>query len=106
MPCRCPKTDSRRIVVVGDTGCRIKVLANGAGDPIQDCANPEAWPWPRIAAAAARTRPDLVIHVGDYHYREYCDDAERCRSVIAHGVVVNYGWTGWDADFFAPAAAC
>jgi len=98
-----PKTDTRRIVVLGDTGCRIKVPADGKADPIQDCANPDAWPWQKIAAAAARTQPDLVIHVGDYHYREYCDDPERCAPLVAKGLVVSYGWTGWDADFFSPA---
>ncbi len=99
-----PKVDSRRIVVLGDTGCRIKVPAIGKADPIQDCANPEAWPWPKIAAAAARTRPDLVVHVGDYHYREYCDDPERCRPLLEKGTVIGYGWAGWNADFFTPAA--
>ncbi len=99
-----PKAGTRRIVVLGDTGCRIKVPANGKSDPIQDCANPQAWPWAKIAAAAARTQPDLVIHVGDYHYREYCDDPKRCRPLLEKGMVVSYGWAGWNADFFTPAA--
>lgn len=92
-----------RIAVVGDTGCRIKVPARGGGDPIQDCADPAAWPWPDVAAAAARLAPDLVIHVGDYHYREYCEDAGRCAALQAAGTTVGYGWTGWEADFFGPA---
>ena len=100
-----PKRDTRRIVVVGDTGCRIKVPASGQGDPIQDCANPEAWPWPKIASAAARTQPDLVIHVGDYHYREYCADAQRCQALWEQGTIISYGWAGWNADFFTPAAS-
>ena len=95
---------TRRIVVLGDTGCRIKVPAKGAGDPIQDCSDPHAWPWARIAAAAASTDPDLVIHVGDYHYREYCEDPLRCDRIIKNGTVVGYGWGGWQADFFTPAA--
>lgn len=93
-----------RIVVLGDTGCRIKVPASGPGDPIQDCRSPEAWPWARIAMAAAREQPDLVIHVGDYHYREYCNDPVRCGQLKEQGVVVSFGWAGWQADFFAPAA--
>jgi hypothetical protein len=97
------KTDTRRIVVLGDTGCRIKVPADGKADPIQNCANADAWPWQKIAASAARTQPDLVIHVGDYHYREYCDDPERCTPLVEKGLVVSYGWAGWDADFFTPA---
>ncbi len=98
------KPNSRRIVVLGDTGCRIKVPASGKADPIQDCTDPQAWPWARIAAAAARTQPDLVIHVGDYHYREYCDNPERCGALQQKGTVIDYGWAGWNADFFTPAA--
>lgn len=99
-----PRSSPQRIVVVGDTGCRIKVTASASSPPIQDCASPGAWPWPRLAAAAARTHPDLVIHVGDYHYREYCNDPAQCAPVRDQGVVVGYGWRGWNADFFTPAA--
>jgi hypothetical protein len=104
-PMPMPHADPRRIVVVGDTGCRIKVPASGVADPIQDCASPTAWPWQRIAAAAARTQPDLVIHLGDYHYREYCDQPALCAPLHAEGVPIGYGWAGWNADFFSPAAA-
>lgn len=99
-----PVAAARRIVVVGDTGCRIKVAFSGQGDPVQDCTDPAAWPWPRLAVAAAAQKPDLVIHVGDFHYREYCDDPAVCAALAAKGVVVSYGWAGWSADFFAPAA--
>src|SRR5258705_6143216 len=54
---------ARRIVVIGDTGCRLE------GRAIQDCGNPTAWPFGTIAARAAAKRPDLVIHLGDYYYR-------------------------------------
>jgi predicted phosphodiesterase len=102
-PLAMPKAQVKRIVLLGDTGCRIKISANGKGDPLQDCSSPEAWPWARIASAAAREKPDLVIHVGDYHYREYCDDPKQCAELIKRGGVVSYGWPGWQADFFAPA---
>ena len=48
-----------RIAVVGDTGC----------GTWQDCADPAAWPFARLAEQAAGAGPDLVIHVGDYVYR-------------------------------------
>ena len=54
----------KRIVVIGDTGCRLK------GDNVQDCNDPAQWPFAAIARLAAARHPDLVIHVGDYHYRE------------------------------------
>ncbi len=37
---------------------------------VQACNDPAQWPFERVADAAAATAPDLVIHVGDYHYRE------------------------------------
>ncbi|MCM8620691.1 MAG: metallophosphoesterase [Candidatus Accumulibacter sp.] len=99
-----PGTDHpQRIVVIGDTGCRVKVPADSPGDPIQDCSSPTDWPWQRIALAAARTQPDLVIHLGDYHYREYCKQPALCSRLRENGVVVGYDWAGWHADFFAPA---
>ena len=54
----------QRIVVLGDTGCRLK------GAALQACNDPAQWPFPQLAAAAASLKPDLVIHVGDYLYRE------------------------------------
>src|SRR6185312_16096571 len=63
-PLPVPAADPQRILVIGDTGCRLQ------GGTTQDCNTPEQWPFPQLAAAAARMRPDLVIHVGDYLYRE------------------------------------
>ena len=87
--------EPRRIVVLGDTGCRLKGAAS------QDCNDPVAWPFAQVARAAAAVHPDLVIHVGDYHYRETpCPLAdEGCA-----GSPWGYGWDAWDADFFTPAA--
>lgn len=91
-----PKTAPRRILVLGDSGCRMK-----RGAPFQDCNDPIAWPFASIAAMAARFSPDLVIHVGDYHYRENpCPPGNAGCSGSPWG----YGWDAWQADFFAPAA--
>ena len=61
-----PTSDLRRIVVIGDTGCTSK-----ASDSIfQDCNNITAWPFSALAQQAAAQRPDLVVHLGDMHYRE------------------------------------
>lgn len=85
----------QRILVFGDTGCRIK------GTTIQDCNNPKHWPFPEIAEQAAKLKPDLVIHVGDYLYRESpCPKGDkRCA-----GTSWGDNWPAWDADFFAPAS--
>ena len=59
-----PAADPHRILVLGDTGCRIK------GSFLQACNDPVAWPFAGLAKAAADLKPDLVIHLGDYLYRE------------------------------------
>ncbi|MGN6514821.1 MAG: metallophosphoesterase [Rhizomicrobium sp.] len=90
-----PVAEPQRILVIGDTGCRIK------GQVIQDCNNPKQWPFPEIAAQAAKLKPDLVIHVGDYLYREApCPDGDRRCAGTPWGDT----WPSWNADFFAPAA--
>jgi hypothetical protein len=89
------RPNPQRIVVMGDTGCRLE------GANIQDCNDPRSWPFPTIAAAAAAARPDLVIHVGDYHYRESACPTGRAG---CSGSPSGYGWDAWNADFFAPAA--
>jgi hypothetical protein len=91
-----PKADVKRIVVIGDTGCRLK------GKEFQDCNDPQAYPFARVAASAAAWQPDLVVHVGDFHYRE--DPCPAGRPGCA-GSPYGYGWDAWNADFFAPGRA-
>lgn len=90
-----PRPNPQRILIFGDTGCRI------ARDELQDCNDPAAWPFPKITAAAANARPDLVIHVGDYHYREAPCPGERKGCANSPW---GYGFDAWNADFFDPAA--
>lgn len=91
-----PRATPQRIVIFGDTGCRLE-----EGVPLQRCNDPKAWPFPQIVKAAAAKHPDLVIHVGDYEYRE-----SPCPSGNSgcNGSPFGYGWDAWNADFFAPAA--
>ena len=84
-----------RIVVIGDTGCRIKYLHS------QPCNDPLRWPFARIAALAAARSPDLVIHVGDYYYRE-----NPCPLGLPTCAGSPYGdrMDTWRVEFFDPAA--
>jgi predicted phosphodiesterase len=85
---------ARRIVVLGDTGCRLKGLA------VQACNDGRAWPFAAVARLAAAQKPDLVIHVGDYYYRETaCPPALK----LCAGSPSGDRWGAWAADFFDPA---
>jgi hypothetical protein len=85
----------RRIVVFGDSGCRLQ------GANIQACNDPRAWPFATVARRAAARKPDLVIHVGDYYYRETpCPAGDGGCSGSPYGDT----WDAWQADFFAPSA--
>jgi hypothetical protein len=84
-----------RIVVMGDTGCRLKGLA------VQACNDPKQWPFATVSRLAAAEHPDLVIHVGDYYYRENaCPFNYSGCAGSPHGDA----WPTWLAEFFDPAA--
>jgi len=86
------KKSLSKIIVMGDSGCRLK------GDLIQNCHNPEAWPFAQIAESAKQEQPDLVIHTGDYFYREFCDASRpECQNTP-----LGDRWDTWYADFFKP----
>ncbi len=93
-PLPLPRPHIDRIVVMGDTGCRLK------GFQVQNCNDPKAWPFAAVARRAAAEHPDLVIHVGDYYYRESaCPlNLPGCAG-SPHGDV----WPTWAAEFFDPA---
>jgi hypothetical protein len=98
-----PPRQLRKIAVIGDTGCRIKCDPGGKCD-VQDCNDPKhrEWPFAKVAATVALEHPDVVIHVGDYHYREAkCPDNEQKK---CGGSPYGDNWPAWQADFFDPAA--
>ena len=93
-----PVAEPKRIVVIGDTGCRMKA----SDDAWQACNDPGDYPFARVAASAAAFKPDLVVHVGDYLYRENPCPAG---NTGCFGSPWGYGWDAWNADFFTPGAA-
>jgi hypothetical protein len=95
-----PKAHVRRLLMIGDTGCRMKAKPGMATGEFQACDDPTAWPFKAIADLAASFAPDLVVHVGDFHYRETpCPSGSACSGVTSYG----FGWSSWEPDFFAPA---
>jgi len=90
-----PRARPRRLVILGDSGCRMKGLS------FQHCNDPSGWPFARVAALAAARKPDLVIHVGDYYYREKpCPDGNAACAGSPYGD----HWPTWRAEVFNPAA--
>ena len=94
VPLPLPVAHPNRILVIGDTGCRLK------GKVTQPCNDAALWPFRLGADIGAELKPDLVVHVGDFHYRESaCPDGnEGCA-----GSPFGDSWAVWRADFFSPA---
>jgi hypothetical protein len=93
-----PVADPRRIVVIGDTGCRVaQGLQQNCNDP-----GPTGFPLAQLATFVATFNPDLIVHVGDYYYREM-----PCAAGNAGCAGTPYGdaWPAWNADWFTPARA-
>jgi hypothetical protein len=92
-----PPKQIHRILIVADTGCRMKASENS----FQACNDDEKWPFAQIARSAAQLKPDLVVHIGDVHYRESpCPEGNAGCAKASWG----YGWDAWRDDFFKPAA--
>jgi hypothetical protein len=106
-----PKASLNAIAVFGDTGCRLKAAKKAVkkekhhdeqtAGQFQDCDKQSKWPFSRLSASVAARSPDLVVHVGDYIYRESpCPQGdEGCE-----GSPTGDNWQTWKADFFSPAA--
>jgi Calcineurin-like phosphoesterase len=91
-----PRSDIRRIVIIADTGCRMKA----SEDAFQHCNDAAKWPFAQVAQSAAALKPDLVLHIGDIHYRESpCPAGNPGCANSPWG----YGFDAWQADFFRPA---
>ena len=93
---RGPIARPMRLVIFGDSGCRI---VKGL---VQNCNDTTAgWPFARVARLAAAQHPDLVIHLGDYYYRE-----SPCPPAMEACAGSPYGdrWPTWKAELFDPAA--
>jgi len=89
-----PVENPKRLIVIADTGCRLET-----GDVPQSCNDPQAWPFEMIAKTAASFNPDLVVHIGDYLYRE---DPCPQGNTGCEGSPFGDNYATWDADFFSP----
>jgi len=99
---RPPVVRPQRIAVIGDTGCRLK--AGGAlDDGFQACNVPDQWAFAKVAQQVAAWKPDLIIQVGDYIYREQpCAKEAGCEGSPFNSPGMRLAT--WNADYFTPAA--
>lgn len=85
-----------RILIIADTGCRLKASENA----FQDCNDEDKWPFKKIVNSAVKLNADLIVHIGDIHYRESPCPVGRSG---CEGATWGYGWDAWRDDFFNPA---
>lgn len=102
IPARMP-TRVDDVAIYGDTGCRLK------GSNVQSCNDPQAWPLASLSSTIAASRPDLIIFMGDFFYREIAcpsDSSGACAGSPAPGALpFKDSAGGWAADVFTPMAA-
>jgi hypothetical protein len=106
LPIAHPKT----ILVMADTGCRINgaLASNGANQ--QDCQNSAAFPLQFLQAYEALYKPDLIVQVGDWFYRDTNCLSNGTETFVgcntpATTAYETWGDTfdSWNADLFFPA---
>ena len=106
-----PVANPQRVLVIADTGCRM-AKANQ-----QNCHDPAGFPFAALANYEAQFKPDLIIHVGDYFYRDTNCVVPAAGSVPAQDFVAGcsdptnanfetFGDTfdSWNADVLYPGA--
>ena len=91
-----PVSTPKRILVIGDTGCRVAATLAGT----QNCNDPAQFPLEYVSNYAATFRPDLIVHTGDFFYRE-----QPCPTGFTGcaGNPAFDNWDSWYADWFGPA---
>jgi len=74
-----PVANPKRILVLGDSGCRLNAgtpkvpprdTAHATGGVEQNCLDPARFPLRVLSEQASALHPDLIVHVGDYFYRD------------------------------------
>ena len=65
-----PVAKPKRILVMADTGCRLNggLAANGSNQ--QNCHSPAAFPLAYLSQYEATFKPDAIVQVGDWFYRD------------------------------------
>jgi hypothetical protein len=110
-----PVANPKRILVMADTGCRLNgaIAPNGANQ--QNCHSPAAFPLSYLAPYEASFKPDAILQVGDWFYRDSnctggtgsatggAEPFPGCNTITSPNYEV-WGDTfdSWNADVFYP----
>jgi hypothetical protein len=106
---RLPGAKVKHILVMADTGCRLNGALAANGSNQQNCHSPTAFPLAYLSQYEASFRPDVILQVGDWFYRD-----TNCLSGTAETFPgcntpssANYETWGdtfdsWNADVFFP----
>jgi hypothetical protein len=65
-----PVAQPHKIILLADTGCRLNGALSAAGSNQQNCSSPTAFPTAFLASYEATFKPDLIVHIGDWFYRD------------------------------------
>nr|WP_294544711.1 metallophosphoesterase [uncultured Rhodopila sp.] len=105
---RLPIANPQRILVIGDIGCRMQ---NASQQNCHYAGPPPGFPLPALAAYEAQFKPDLIVEVGDWFYRDTScvvpgtgEFTPGCNDT-SNAAYQTWGDTfdSWNADVFYPA---
>ncbi|HUN52631.1 MAG TPA: metallophosphoesterase, partial [Candidatus Sulfotelmatobacter sp.] len=105
-----PVSHPHRILVMADTGCRMNGARTAGGANQQDCQDPRSFPLQMLAGLEVSMKPDLIVQVGDWFYRDTncltsgTETYTGCNTTTSTGYET-WGDTfdSWNADLFYPA---
>ncbi len=97
-----PAANPTRILVMGDTGCRLYASVDG---PAPDCHSPASFALSYLSQVEAGFKPDVILHVGDWTHREPpCPAGTLCGARQADFAdPAGDTFDAWNADVFTPA---
>jgi hypothetical protein len=105
-----PIARPRHILVMADTGCRLHGGRSSNGSNQQNCADPAAFPLAYLATMEAGLKPDVILQVGDWFYRDtdcLTNGAETFPGCNTPGSANYETWgdtfDSWNADVLTPA---
>jgi hypothetical protein len=97
---------AEKIIVLGDTGCRIKGTWNQDCNAANDNSPTQGWPLATVMNKVAAQQADAILYMGDYHYREApCSNQAYCGGSPWSDNAEGQHWKSWRDDWFNPARA-